>query len=111
MKSHHVRDRRRSIHFDGTTITLKVATKSLGFLPDDTPHRFPVAKLTEVRHTEATRGKPGEVVFLAPDAPTDVVANVPFGCDKLPGNTFRYGYSKLARVKEFLEAVEQARKK
>ncbi len=33
------------------------------------------------------------------------------GCDKLPGNTFRYGHDKLADVKEFLEAVEQARKK
>ena len=111
MPRHHVRDRRRSIDFDGKTITLKVATKSLGILPDDTPHRFPVAKLTGVKHTEATRGKPGEVVFLAPDAPTEVVANVPMGCDKLPGNTFRYGYGKLAKVKEFLEAVEQARKK
>lgn len=36
---------------------------------------------------------------------------MPMGCDKLPGNTFRYGYGKLARVKAFLEAVEQARKK
>jgi hypothetical protein len=111
VRPHHVRDRRRSIHFDGRTVTLKVATKSLGFLPSDTPHRFPVAKLTDVRHTAATRGKPGEIVFVAPDAPTEVVANVPFGCDKLPGNTFRYGYSKLAVVKEFLKAVEKARKK
>ncbi|MGV9359149.1 MULTISPECIES: hypothetical protein [unclassified Amycolatopsis] len=111
MKPHHVRDRRRSIHFDGRTVTLKVATKALGFLPDDRPHRFRVAKLIDVKHREATSKDVGEIVFVGPEGHTEIVANVPMGCDKLPGNTFRYGRDKLAKVKEFLEAVEQARKK
>ncbi len=111
MKPLHVRDRRRSIHFDGRTVTLKVATKYWKFMPTDTPHEFRVAKLTEVKHKEATRRAPGEVVFVAPDASTEVITNVPLGCDQLPGNTFRYDYPKLAKVKEFVEAVEQARKK
>ncbi|AEK42802.1 hypothetical protein [Amycolatopsis mediterranei] len=48
---------------------------------------------------------------MAPNASTEIVANVPSGCDALPGNTFRYGYPKLAKVKAFVEAVEKARKK
>lgn len=111
MTSHHVRDRRRSIDFDGRTITLNVATKYWGFMPKDTPHRFRVAKLTDVKHKEATKKDLGEIVFTGPEGHTEVVANVPMGCDKLPGNTFRYEYPKLAKVKEFLEAVEKARKK
>ncbi len=64
MKPPHVRDRRRSIHFDGKTITLNVATKYWGFMPKDTPHRFRIAKLTDVKHKEATRKDPGEIVFV-----------------------------------------------
>ncbi|MEV5712453.1 hypothetical protein AB0L41_01080 [Amycolatopsis mediterranei] len=111
MKPHHVRDRRRSIHFDGRTVTLMVATKYWGFMPKDTHYEFRVSKLTDVKHTEATKRDPGEVVFVAPNASTAIVTNVPSGCDELPGNTFRYDYPKLAKVKAFVEAVEKARKK
>ncbi|MEU4250465.1 hypothetical protein AB0F15_23955 [Amycolatopsis sp. NPDC026612] len=111
MVAHHIRARRRSIRFDGRTVTLSIATKSLGIVPDDAKHRFPAAKLTDVRHTAATWRKHGEIVFEAPGAPTEIVANVPLGADKLPGNVFRYEYPKRAKVAEFLEALAEARKK
>jgi hypothetical protein len=106
-----VHARRRSIHFDGRTVTLKIATKSMAIVPDTAKHHFPVAKITGVRHTEATAWKLGEIVFTTPDAPTGIVTNVPLFADKLPGNVFRYEYSKRARVKEFLDALDKARKK
>ncbi|WP_410586981.1 hypothetical protein [Amycolatopsis sp. lyj-23] len=111
MSTARVDARRRSIRFDGRTVTLRIDTKSLAIVPDRADHKFPVAKITAVRHREATAWKLGEVVFEAPDAPTAVVENVPLFADKLPGNVFRYEYGKRARVKEFLEAVEAARKK
>ncbi|WP_410565022.1 hypothetical protein [Amycolatopsis sp. cmx-4-61] len=111
MSTARVDARRRSIRFDGRTVTLRIDTTSMGILPDRADHPFPVAKLTAVRHREATAWKLGEITFEAPDAPTGIVENVPLFADKLPGNVFRYEYSKRARVKEFLEAVDKARKK
>ncbi|MDS0138977.1 MULTISPECIES: hypothetical protein [unclassified Amycolatopsis] len=110
MSTTRVDARRRSIQFDGRTITLRIDTKTMGIVPDWAHHKFPVAE-TNIRHRAATTWKRGQIVFEKPGAPTDVVTNVPLFADKLPGNVFEYAYPKLAKVKEFLEAVEKARKK
>ncbi|HET6706461.1 hypothetical protein [Amycolatopsis sp.] len=109
MKHHHVRDRRRSIHFDGRTITLKIAIR-WGLVGSDKPCRFPARKLTDLTHREATRREHGEIVFVAPNLSTEVVSNVPSGVDPLPGNVFHYEYRNLAKVRAFLEAVDRARR-
>ncbi|MFB9689242.1 hypothetical protein [Amycolatopsis plumensis] len=111
MSTVRVDARRRSIRFDGRTVTLRIDTKSMGIIPDRADHRFPVAAITGIRHRAATAWKRGQVVFESPDALTEVVTNVPLFADKLPGNVFEYEYSKLAKVKDFLEAVEKARNK
>jgi hypothetical protein len=102
--------RRRKISFDGRTVTLRIATKVWGIAPDNTDHHFRVETLT-VRHKNATAWHLGEVVFESSDAPTEIVTNVPLFADKLPGNVFCYEYPKRAKVKEFLEAVDEACKK
>ncbi|MFF1614964.1 DUF4429 domain-containing protein [Amycolatopsis sp. NPDC058278] len=99
------------MRFDGRTVTLRIDTKTMGIVPDRADHKFPVAEITGIRHRPATTWKRGQIVFEKAEAPTEVVTNVPLFADKLPGNVFEYEYPKLAKVKEFLEAVEQARKK
>ncbi|UOZ05181.1 hypothetical protein [Amycolatopsis sp. WQ 127309] len=105
----HLRARRRSIRFDGHTVTLSVATKSWFIIPGDTKNRFPVEKISKIQHTPPTAWKPGKIVFVVPDSAADVVANVPLFADKLAGNTFLYPYGMRAKVAKFLEAVEKAR--
>ncbi|OXM66019.1 hypothetical protein [Amycolatopsis vastitatis] len=105
----HIRSRRRSIRFDGHTVTLSIATTSWGIVPDDTKNRFPVAQITRVEHTPATAWKPGKIVFVTPDSSPDVVTNVPMFADKLAGNTFQYDYGDRKKVAEFLAKLEKAR--
>jgi hypothetical protein len=105
----HLRARRRSLHFDGHTVTLSIATKSWFIVPGDTKNRFPVAKISKIQHTPPTAWKPGRIVFVVPGPPAAVVTNVPLFADKLAGNTFRYPYGMRAKVVKFLEAVEKAR--
>jgi hypothetical protein len=105
----HLRARRRSLHFDGRTVTLSIATKSWFLLPGDTKNRFPVERISKIRHTPATAWKPGRIEFVVPGPAADVVTNVPLFADKLAGNTFQYPYGMRAKVAKFLEAVEKAR--
>lgn len=106
---HKIRSRRRSISFDGQTVTLSIATKSWGVVPDDTRNRFPVAKITRVEHSPATAWKPGKIVFVTPDSSPDVVKNVPMFADKLAGNAFQYDYGDRKKVAQFLAELEKAR--
>ncbi|GAA4524546.1 hypothetical protein [Amycolatopsis samaneae] len=105
----HIRSRRRSVRFDGRTITISIAIKDKLGLPDDRKHRFPARKITRIKHVEPTTWKDGWVTFVAPGLPDDVVTNVPAFVPREPANVFRYAADKKTEVAELLEAIEKAR--
>ncbi|MEC3981653.1 hypothetical protein [Amycolatopsis sp. H20-H5] len=107
----HIRARRRSVGFDGRTVTISVAVKGSLLIPDDVKVRFRADEITRVDHSEPTAFKPGRIVFVVPGVSREIVRNVPMFADQLGMTTFQYPGSLKPKVAKLLAEIAKARGK
>lgn len=105
-----VEGRRRSIQFDGRTVTISIAIKDSWNFPGDQHNRFPVSKISGIAHLPATAWRPGQVDFTVDGGSTEIVRNVPMFADKLGPYSFRYATGQAEAVSELVEAIRQAQR-
>ncbi|MBN6041833.1 DUF4429 domain-containing protein [Amycolatopsis sp. 195334CR] len=103
-----VESRRRSLQFDGRTVTISIAIKDSWNFPGDQHTRFPVGKISGISHQPSTTWRPGRVDFSVEGGSTEIVRNVPMFADKLGPYSFRYSTGQSEAVAELVEAIRQA---
>ncbi|GAB2796925.1 hypothetical protein [Amycolatopsis magusensis] len=107
----HVRSRRRSIRFDGSSVVISIAIKDSWNFPGDQKNRFPVSKISGISHQPPTTWRPGRVVFKVEGGSSEIVKNVPMFADKLSSYTFQYSAGQAGEVAKIVDAIKRARGK
>jgi hypothetical protein len=99
--------RRRSIRFNGKTVTISAAVKD-GVFGGDKRHAFSVSRIKDIKNTPPGFAGPGRLVFTVEGASAEVLENPASGGDKVDMNTFCYGSFESAAVRKLVAEIEKA---